>query len=199
MSVNDDFMHSNAPGTNATFECACVQMTSGSDPGTNLTQVRDWFGSAAVSAADLVALPEAVDLLDPDPERVRAYAVPLSKHHFLLGIQELARECRKWVLVGSVTARSVQGDVVNRCVVVAPDGGIVVTYDKIHLFDAPVSGDNEAPESAVYGRGHVAQVMTLPWARLGLSICYDLRFPLLFRSLVRHGAEVLSVPSAFLR
>ena len=76
---------------------------------------------------------------------------------------------------------------------------MVTVYDKIHLFDAPVSGDNEVPESALYGRGHVAQVMALPWARLGLSICYDLRFPLLYRSLVRHGAEVLSVPSAFLQ
>lgn len=149
--------------------------------------------------ADFLTLPEAVDLLDPDTARVQSYARPLDQHGFVLALRALAVENEQWILIGSVTARSARNENVNRSVLIDPRGEIVATYDKIHLFDAPANQDNPVPESALYRAGATAQVFTLPWARIGLSICYDLRFPHLFRALTRHGAEVLCVPAAFLQ
>lgn len=187
------------PTTASSFRCACLQVTSGPDPHRNLATVLDLGRSAQARGADFLTLPEAVDLLDPDSARVKDYARPLDQHEFVLALRSLAVDNEQWILVGSVTARSARGDVVNRSALINPRGEIVATYDKIHLFDAPANQDNPVPESVLYRAGETAKVSALPWTRIGLSICYDLRFPHLFRALTRHGAEVLCVPAAFLQ
>lgn len=183
----------------SSFRCACVQVTSGPDPARNLAAVLELGRSAQGRQADFLTLPEAVDLLDPDAARVESYARPLDQHEFVLALRALAVENEQWILVGSVTARSARAETVNRSALINPRGKIAATYDKIHLFDAPANRDNPAPESVLYRAGATAKVFALPWARIGLSICYDLRFPHLFRALTRHGAEVLCVPAAFLQ
>ena len=185
--------------TASSFRCACLQVMSGTDPRRNLAAVLDLGRSAEARVANFLTLPEAVDLLDPDSDRVKAYARPLDQHEFVLALRGLAIENEQWILVGSVTARSASGDVVNRSTLIDPRGEIAATYDKIHLFDAPANQDNPVPESVLYRAGETAKVSELPWTRIGLSICYDLRFPHLFRALTRHGAEVLCVPAAFLQ
>ncbi|HEY0685111.1 MAG TPA: carbon-nitrogen hydrolase family protein [Steroidobacter sp.] len=188
-----------ATGLAGSFHCACVQMISGPDAARNLAEALEFGRSSAAARADFLAYPEAVDLLDPDADRVKAHAQPLDRHEFVLGIRRLAVQQRQWILIGSVTARSANGAIVNRSVLIEPRGEIVATYDKIHLFDAPVNRDNPVPESVLYRAGETARVFSLPWTSIGLSICYDLRFPLLFRALTRHGAKVLCIPAAFLQ
>ncbi|MFC4312928.1 carbon-nitrogen hydrolase family protein [Steroidobacter flavus] len=183
----------------SSFGCACVQMTSGPDPARNLAEALELGQSATAARADFLTYPEAVDLLDPDAERVKAYARPLEQHEFVLGMRQLAARQKQWILIGSVTARSASGEIVNRSVLIGPTGAVLATYDKIHLFDAPANRDNPVPESVLYRAGGTARVFSLPWTTIGLSICYDLRFPLLFRALTHHGAKVLCVPAAFLQ
>lgn len=185
--------------TDSSFRCACLQVTSGPDPRVNLAAVLELGRSPVARDADFLTLPEAVDLLDPDSARVKSYARPLDEHEFVRALRSLAVENEQWILIGSVTARTARGEVVNRSALIDPRGECVATYDKIHLFDAPANQDNPVPESVLYRAGDTARVSTLPWTRIGLSICYDLRFPHLFRALTRHGAEVLCVPAAFLQ
>ena len=197
-----DARHAGQPGSyrsDSSFHCACVQMISGPDPARNLADALELGQSATGARADFLTYPEAVDLLDPDADRVKAHARPLEQHEFVLGMRELALRQKQWILIGSVTARSANAEIVNRSVLIEPGGEVVATYDKIHLFDAPVNRDNPVPESVLYRAGGTARVFSLPWTTIGLSICYDLRFPLLFRALTRHGAKVLCVPAAFLQ
>lgn len=185
-----------APGA---FRCACIQVRAVPDLKTNIEQVLDLLADPQIRAADFVALPEAADLLDPDTAKMQAHARPVPVHPFVAAVRADQRLKGKWVLIGSVTALNDRGTMVNRSVLLDPAGQITCEYDKIHLFDAPVNRDNPVPESHLYAAGEVARVASLPWMRIGLSICYDLRFPLLFRALTRAGATALCVPAAFLQ
>lgn len=183
----------------SSFNAACVQMISGPDAARNLAEALALGQAPLAARADFLTYPEAVDLLDPDADRVQAHARPLAQHEFVLGMSWLAARQRQWILIGSVTARAANDTIVNRSVLIDPSGKIAATYDKIHLFDAPANRDNPVPESVLYRAGETARVFSLPWTSIGLSICYDLRFPLLFRALTRHGAKVLCIPAAFLQ
>lgn len=178
---------------------AMLQYCAGADKAANLAVSLDLFALACNGGADLVALPEAADRLDPDPMRLAAGAMALESHDFVLAYQRAARDQKVHVLVGSVTARDGHGRVVNRSVLVGPDGSLIATYDKIHLFDAPVTGGSDPPESAIYAAGNQARLASVPWGRIGMTICYDLRFPALYRRLARGGASLLFIPSAFMR
>lgn len=181
------------------FRCACLQVRAVPDLQTNIAHVLDLLADPQIRDADFVALPEAADLLDPDTARMQAHATHVQVHPFVNALREDSRIRGKWLLIGSVTALNAHGAMVNRSVLIDPHGEIVQEYDKIHLFDAPVNRDNPTPESHLYSAGAVARVVALPWMRIGLTICYDLRFPLLFRALTRGGAMALCVPAAFLQ
>lgn len=184
--------------TNSTIRCACIQTSTGPDAGINLMNAVSMIKEAAARGATLIALPEAVDLLDGDPERMRAFAVPLEAHPAAAAFSRSAKELGVWVLAGSLAARDEAHRVVNRCVLIDPQGKLVCHYDKIHLFDA-APGAVVSTESAIYARGEQAVVASIGAARLGLAICYDLRFPQLFRTLAKGGANILSIPSAFMQ
>lgn len=181
------------------FRCACVQVRAVPKLETNIEQALDLLADPQIRDANFVALPEAADLLDPDTARMQAHARPVHAHPFVQAVRADERIRAKWVLIGSVTALNEHGAMVNRSVLIDPAGEVACEYDKIHLFDAPVGNDNPTPESHLYAAGEVARVVTLPWMRIGLSICYDLRFPLLFRALTRAGAMALCVLAAFLQ
>lgn len=177
---------------------ACAQLPAGPDAARNITRACAFIRQAAAGQARFICLPEAVDLLDEDPGKMRAQARPLGEHAAALAFGELARELGVWLLVGSVSTRNAHGQPVNRCLLLNPHGAVVSHYDKIHLFDA-TPGSTVYAESTLYERGSRAVVASTPWAEIGLSICYDLRFPHLFRALAQAGAKILTVPAAFMK
>ncbi|RJG14866.1 carbon-nitrogen hydrolase family protein [Massilia cavernae] len=180
------------------LHCACVQTTTGPDFERNLRESLQMIREAASRGATLIGLPEAVDLLDADNERMRAFAAPMHQHPALKGYRAAARELGVAVLVGSIAALNESGQMVNRCVFIDRQGAIACYYDKVHLFDA-APGEVVSTESKLYVAGTRAVVAELDHARIGLSICYDLRFPQLFRTLAKGGANVLAIPAAFMQ
>lgn len=183
---------------NTPIRCACIQTNTLPDLARNLAQTLAMIEEAANGGAELICLPEAVDVLDADNERMIAAALPLSSHPAIAKFRQAAESLKVWILVGSVAARNDAGEVVNRCVLIDASGALVCHYDKIHLFDA-APGAVVSTESKIYARGSQAVLANMGEAKIGLAICYDLRFPYLFRDLARAGATILSVPAAFMQ
>jgi deaminated glutathione amidase len=180
------------------LNCACVQTNTGPDVEKNLRVAAELVASATAAGATFVTLPEAVDLLDSDKVHVREHAVPLERHPAITTFSRVAKEGSAWVLIGSLAALNEHRRIVNRSVLLDPRGQIVCYYDKIHLFD--VNLDPKDPkESDTYEPGKIARLARTPFGALGLSICYDLRFPQLYRALAKAGAQILTVPSAFMQ
>jgi len=180
------------------FLAACVQTNTTDDVSRNLEQIEALISDAKADGADLIALPEACDFLSPDLSATRGYAKLPGEHRALATIREIAVAKGCHLLVGSLTVKSEDGTLANRSFVLSPTGEILAQYDKIHMFDANVEGAEGAKESDIYKPGKKAQAVKLPWGQLGLSICYDLRFPHLYRGLAMRGASMLAVPSAFM-
>ena len=175
-----------------------VQLTSGPDFGPNLTAAAEQVRAAASMGASFVLTPENTPILEPDHARLRALVPGEGEHPALATFPELARELGIWLLLGS-TAVAVEGEdrLANRSYLFAPDGRTVARYDKIHMFDVDVPDGQTYRESATFRPGARAVVADTPWARLGLTICYDVRFPHLARALGKAGAGIITVPSAF--
>ena len=181
----------------AKLRVGLIQSCATPDSAHNVASVVAQIREASANGALLVALPEAVDFLHPDNIEFSRYAKPLDEHQAVRCFQNVACELSIWILVGSVTVRAKSGQLANRSLVISPTGEIQASYDKIHLFDAS-PGAKTSTESNIYDRGSKAVVVQAGAATLGLSICYDLRFPHLYRSLAQNGANVLAVPSAFM-
>ena len=181
------------------FRLACVQVNAGDDMAANVAQASALARAARAAGADLVALPECVALMEPRRARVIELAAPEDSHPALAAFRALARELGVWLLAGTVTVRTDEERVANRSCLIAPDGGIAARYDKIHMFDVDLPGGESYRESRTYRPGDAAVSAALPWGVLGMTVCYDVRFPHLYRALARAGADFLSVPSAFTR
>ena len=181
------------------FKAACVQLNSGNDLGANLSAVETLTREAAAQGAQLILLPEYAVLLDGSGRVMRENSHPEDQHPALARLRELAQEVGAWLLIGSLTIRADDERMVNRSYLVSADGAIVARYDKIHMFDVTLPSGKVIRESSAYLPGNQAVVAATPWGLLGMTICYDLRFPQLFRSLAQAGAEFLAVPSSFQR
>ncbi|SDE67491.1 carbon-nitrogen hydrolase family protein [Kordiimonas lacus] len=178
---------------------ACVQNCATDDLTANLAELNDLISQAARDGADIVALPEACEFLSGDNLAMKAHATPLAEHHAFQFLRDCAAHHGIWLLIGSLTTRDDAGSMVNRSLLVDPKGDLAASYDKIHMFDAKVPGQKMERESDLYRPGGTAQLAALPGAVLGMSICYDVRFPHLYRSLAKAGATILSVPAAFMQ
>lgn len=177
---------------------ALVQMTSGIDPAVNLATIDRALAEAAAKGAAMAFLPEMSLLLDRNRQRSAAHIVREEDSPWPAALQQMARRHGLWVHSGSMPLLSDDGDRrVNRSHVVAADGSIRARYDKIHMFDVTLPSGENWTESAAYAGGSALEVVETPLGRLGLSICYDLRFPELYRALVDRGAELIAVPAAF--
>ncbi len=155
---------------------------------------------AAASGAQLIALPEACEFLHPEGDGFKRHARLLEEHPAAIALIAAAREAKAWILVGSLSVRADSDHLANRSIVISPQGVIRATYDKINMFDAnPEDADEAHRESRLYRRGANAPVVDIGIARLGLTIRYDLRFPQLYRALAQAGANILLVPSAFMK
>lgn len=178
-----------------------VQLTSGGDLDHNLSRAREMVRRAVSEGAGVVVLPENVVMFSHDKDKL-SVAEEFSPKTLSLGpigaaMSELSRETRAWVIWGGVPERHDGLRVFNACVAVSPEGTIAARYRKIHLFDVSLSDGSHYDESATTAPGDDTVVVDTSAGRLGLSVCYDLRFPELFRSLVDLGAELLCVPAAF--
>ncbi|KMO39970.1 amidohydrolase [Methylobacterium variabile] len=180
------------------FVAACVQMRSGRDPARNRDAAVAGIREAAERGAHYVQTPEMTALLERDrPSLFEKIREP--EHDPTLGaLRDVARERGVVVHVGSLAVRN--GDkVANRAFVIDREGAVTASYDKLHLYDVDLPNGESYRESATYTGGARAVVTDLPWGRLGVAICYDVRFPALYRALAEAGAEILSAPAAFTR
>ncbi|RMD62751.1 MAG: carbon-nitrogen hydrolase family protein [Alphaproteobacteria bacterium] len=194
------------------FTVACVQMTSGPDPAENRAAAEALIREARAAGADLILTPETTNLMVTGRRAMLEKARREDADETLKALRALAAELGVWLLAGSLVLRAEgagnggagedpgsEEKGVNRSLLLGPDGQIAARYDKIHMFDVNVPDGQTYRESRAYRPGNRAVVADLPWGRLGLSICYDLRFPYLYRALAHGGADFLSVPAAFTR
>ena len=180
------------------FTAGLVQMRSGRDPAANIAVAESFIREAAAEGADYVLTPEMTNIIDRDVGAVEAVAEIEAEDPALARFRHLADELRIWLHIGSLAVRGEAG-IVDRGYLIGPDGAIAARYDKIHMFDVDLPGGESWRESTLFHPGDDAVTADLPWARLGLTICYDLRFPQLFRSLAHAGATVVAVPASFTR
>lgn len=180
------------------MKIAVLQMTSGIDPAANAATLTAAIAEAKAGGATMLFTPEMSGLLDRDRTRAAANLYAEDDDPVLAAVRAAARAEAIWVQLGSLAIRA--GDrLVNRGFVIDDAGAIRARYDKLHLFDVDLPTGESWRESAAYVAGEAAAAVATPIGRVGLSICYDLRFPDLFRALSDAGAEVLSVPAAFTR
>jgi predicted amidohydrolase len=181
------------------MRAALLQLTSSDDPAANLSALRPMLREAAGQGAGFVLTPEVSNCVSTDRAQQRAVLRLEAEDAFVAGCRAEAAALGIWLLLGSVAVKSEPPETrfANRALLIAPDGTIAARYDKMHMFDVQVSESETYRESAGFAPGSDAVLAPTPFAMLGLSICYDLRFAYLYRALAQAGAEVLCVPSAF--
>jgi predicted amidohydrolase len=181
------------------FKAACLQVNAGNELMANCEAAALLACEARAAGADLILMPENVAMMEWGRTNIVLKAMPEEDHLALKFFRDLAREIGVWLHIGSLSVLLEGGMVANRSFVVRPDGGIAARYDKIHMFDVDLGLGEVYRESSTFQAGDHAVAVDLPWGRLGLSICYDLRFPHLFRALAKAECDFLAVPAAFTR
>lgn len=183
----------------SSFRAALVQMRSGVDRGRNVDAALALIAAAAKGGAHFIATPEMTTAVDRDGARLAASLPEGEGLAETASFSAAAADHGVWLLIGSMPIRRADGKLANRSFLYGPDGAIAARYDKIHMFDVSLADGESWRESRIYEPGREAVVVETPLAAFGLSICYDLRFPALYRALAKAGAEVLCVPAAFTR
>ena len=181
------------------MKIALLQMTAGIDPAANAETLVKAVADTATAGAAMLFTPEMSGLIDRDRTRAASSIVAEADDPVLTAVRAAARDHGVWVHLGSLAVRREDGRFANRGFVIDPAGAVRARYDKLHLSDVELPGGEVWRESAAYAPGDTASVVDTPAGRLGLSICYDLRFPDLYRALSDAGATILGVPAAFTR
>ena len=181
------------------FNAAIIQMRSGLDPTANLAAALKSINEAKEAGADYVLTPEMTNILAAKREQLFAKIVTEEQDETLTTLREVARKLAIYIHIGSLAIKASPEKAANRSFLIDRRGEVVARYDKIHMFDVDLAGGESYRESNTYRPGELAMVADLPWARLGLTVCYDLRFPALYRALAEAGASFLAIPSAFTR
>jgi predicted amidohydrolase len=179
------------------FRAALVQLRAGRNVVANIDAAAKLVREAKARGADYVQTPEQTSLMEVDRKTLFAHIVEEEHDPALVAFQELARELKLHLHIGSLAVKVSPEKAANRAFLIDPAGEIIARYDKIHLFDVNLPSGESYRESSTYRPGETAIVAQMPWGRIGLTICYDLRFPALYRALAEAGARVLTVPSAF--
>jgi predicted amidohydrolase len=180
-----------------TFKAAMIQMRSGLTPAGNIDAAAKLIGEAKAAGADYVQTPEMTNIMEVKRERLFATIVEEDADTSLATFRELARKLGLYVHVGSLAIKVAPDKAANRGFLIDPQGRVAARYDKIHMFDVDLGNGESYRESRSYRAGEQAVLSELPWGRLGLTVCYDLRFPALYRALAEAGASFLAIPSAF--
>src|SRR5271168_4486119 len=176
-----------------------VQMRTPADQAAALAQAEPLVREAAARGAALIATPEGTNILQRHRAALFDQIASAEDDVAVIGLRRLAEELGVWLLIGSALVRRDDGKCANRAILIAPDGRVTATYDKLHMFDVDLPTGEHIRESSSYTPGDTAVVAEAAGAKLGLTICYDVRFPALYRALALAGAEVLTVPAAFTR
>jgi predicted amidohydrolase len=179
---------------------ACIQMRSGTEPAANLAAATGMIRDAAGQGASFIATPEMTNLLDIRPGMARPKVRTEAEDESLPAFRALAAELSVTLLIGSLAIALEEDErFANRSFLIGPDGGLIARYDKVHMFDVEIGDGQTYRESRAYRPGEEAVLARAPFGKLGLTICYDLRFPHLYRRLAQAGADILTIPAAFTR
>ena len=179
------------------FRVSCIQLKSNNNIHFNLKKTEKLILKAIKQKADLILTPEVSSLFSLNKSQLLKICTSMKNDIYLTGIKKLAKKYKKWILVGSLIIKINKHKLVNRSVLIDNYGKIRTYYDKIHMYDVTLSKNERYFESKTFTAGTKIKSFKLPWGKIGLSICYDLRFPNLYRKLSKQGAIFLSVPSAF--
>jgi len=181
----------------ARFKAAMIQMRSGLAPAGNLDAAVKLITQAKAAGADYVLTPEMTNIMEIKRERLFANIVDEDTDTTLAALRDLARKLSLHIHIGSLAIKLAADKAANRSFLIDPRGEVAVRYDKIHMFDVDLANGESYRESRNYRPGKRAVLGELPWGKLGLTVCYDLRFPALYRALAEAGATMLAIPSAF--
>ena len=181
------------------MRAALVQLTSSDDPVANLPILQGYIADAAKAGATFILTPEVTNCVSASRTHQRAVLQDQANDITLSAIRTQARDLGVWVLFGSLalSGETTDGRFVNRSFLIAPDGTINAQYDKIHMFDVTINDTETYRESSGYRPGEMAVLADTPIGQIGMTICYDIRFPALYRDLAQQGAQIITVPSAF--
>ncbi|HLW27401.1 MAG TPA: carbon-nitrogen hydrolase family protein [Kiloniellales bacterium] len=179
------------------FTVGLVQTNSSDDVSANIAAASGFIRQAAGQGADFILTPENTTAITSGREATLATSLPEDAHPAIPAFAALAEELKIWLLIGSLSIKLEPTKAANRSFLFDPQGRIAARYDKIHMFDVEIPDGQSYRESATFRPGEEAVTADLPWGKLGLSICYDMRFPYLYRSLAHAGASFLAVPAAF--
>ena len=176
---------------------ACIQTNAQPDLATNLALIEPMIRTASAKGAQFITLPENVGYMGTGRDKLFANSFPEDKHPAIAFFCRMAKETGTWILAGSIAIATEHDRLANRSYLFAADGNIAARYDKIHMFDAVLSEQESYKESANYRGGDRAVVAETPWGKVGMTICYDVRFPHLHRALAKAGARIITIPAAF--
>ena len=178
------------------FRVSCIQICSGKNIKDNLESTKKLILKAISQNSDFIITPETSSLFGLNKKELMKYATSMKKDFYLTEIQKIAKHYRKWILVGSAIVKE-KNKIKNRSILINPKGKFQTYYDKMHMYDATLSKTEKYFESNIFTPGKLIKIANLPWGKLGLSVCYDLRFPGMYRKLAQNGSLFISVPSAF--
>ncbi len=179
------------------FKVACVQNCAADDMQANLDELEKFVLSAVSAGAELVCLPENCTCIEQHDALYLEKGFAEDEHPGLARLRAVAGRAQVYLLIGSLTIKRDRERVRNRSYLVDPEGKLLARYDKVHLFDVELKDGEAYRESATVEPGGELQMASLPWGKMGLTICYDIRFPHLYRALAHAGAYFLSIPAAF--
>ena len=178
---------------------ALIQTRTPATQAAALEHITPLIRQAAKAGAQLILTPEGSNLLQRDRPKMLAALRRLEDDPFVQGVRVLAKDLRVWILIGSALVSTGPDKAANRAVLIDAEGAVVQTYDKVHMFDVDLPNGDRYRESALYEPGGEARLAQTPWGLLGLTVCYDMRFPQLYRALAKAGAQMIAVPAAFTR
>ena len=179
------------------FRVSCIQLKSNNNIFYNLKKTEKFIKKAVQQKTDFILTPEISSLFSLEKKNLLKICTSMKNDIYLNGIKKIAKKYKKWILIGSLIIKVSKNKLVNRSVLISDKGMIKSYYDKIHMYDVILSKKEKYFESKTFKSGKKLKSFRLPWGKIGLTICYDLRFPTLYRKLSKSGSIFFSVPSAF--
>ena len=178
------------------MKVACIQSSAGENYNKNFKQIVKLIKQSIKNKADLIITPETTSLITSDKKILYKYTFKMSTDPLIKKVKEIAKQNKKWILIGSLPIKE-KTKYRNRSIMINPTGKIVAFYDKIKMFDVKLPNKEQHKESKTFKPGNKLVSVKLPWGRLGLTICFDLRFPEIYRNLSKKNLNFITVPSAF--
>ena len=178
------------------MKVACIQLSSGENYNKNCKQIIYFINQAIRKKADLIITPETSSIITSNKKKLFKNSYPMKQDPLVKDIKKISKKNKKWILIGSLPIKD-RRKLRNRSIMISPKGNIAAYYDKIKMFDVKLPNKEKHQESKTFIPGNKLVTVNLPWGRLGLTICFDLRFPEIYRNLSKKKLNFISVPSAF--